>query len=80
MSAITDIAAREILDSRGNPAVEVDVVLESGAAGQTVPLLPIQDRLRASAERLEAKNCGSKGDTAFEVVFGDGPARSRVIS
>ena len=34
MSAIIDIAAREILDSRGNPTVEVDVELESGAAGR----------------------------------------------
>ena len=34
MSAITDIVAREILDSRGNPAMEVDVVLESGAMGR----------------------------------------------
>ncbi len=34
MSAIVDIKAREILDSRGNPAVEVDVVLESGALGR----------------------------------------------
>ena len=31
MTAITDIHAREILDSRGNPTVEVDVILESGA-------------------------------------------------
>ena len=34
MSAITDVHAREILDSRGNPTVEVDVVLESGAFGR----------------------------------------------
>ncbi len=34
MSAIVDIVAREILDSRGNPTVEVDVVLESGAQGR----------------------------------------------
>ncbi|HEV7369055.1 phosphopyruvate hydratase [Arenibaculum sp.] len=34
MSAITDIQAREILDSRGNPTVEVDVTLESGAFGR----------------------------------------------
>ena len=34
MSGITDIVAREILDSRGNPTVEVDVVLESGAMGR----------------------------------------------
>jgi len=34
MMAITDIHAREILDSRGNPTVEVDVTLESGAWGR----------------------------------------------
>ena len=34
MTAIVDIAAREILDSRGNPTVEVDVMLESGASGR----------------------------------------------
>ncbi len=34
MTAITDIRAREILDSRGNPTVEVDVVLEDGATGR----------------------------------------------
>ena len=31
MTAITDIIAREILDSRGNPTVEVDVYLEDGS-------------------------------------------------
>src|SRR5579862_8859333 len=34
MSFIVDVSAREILDSRGNPTVEVDVVLESGAFGR----------------------------------------------
>jgi enolase len=34
MSAISDIIAREILDSRGNPTVEVDVILDSGAFGR----------------------------------------------
>jgi enolase len=34
MSAITDILAREILDSRGNPTIEVDVVLDSGVTGR----------------------------------------------
>jgi len=34
MTAILDIHARQILDSRGNPTVEVDVVLESGARGR----------------------------------------------
>ena len=34
MSMITDVYAREILDSRGNPTVEVDVYLEDGAFGR----------------------------------------------
>jgi enolase len=34
MSQITNILARQVLDSRGNPTVEVDVTLESGAAGR----------------------------------------------
>ena len=34
MTAIVDIIGREILDSRGNPTVEVDVVLEDGSTGR----------------------------------------------
>ena len=34
MSAIREIRARQILDSRGNPTVEVEVTLESGAHGR----------------------------------------------
>ena len=34
MTAIVDVIAREILDSRGNPTVEADVVLESGVSGR----------------------------------------------
>ncbi|MCR9235569.1 MAG: phosphopyruvate hydratase [Alphaproteobacteria bacterium] len=34
MTAIVDIVAREILDSRGNPTVEVDVMLEDGSLGR----------------------------------------------
>ena len=33
MTAIADIHAREILDSRGNPTVEVEVTLDSGTVG-----------------------------------------------
>ncbi len=36
MSAIFDITAREVLDSRGNPTVEVDVILEDGAMGRAM--------------------------------------------
>ena len=34
MSRIIDIRAREIIDSRGNPTVEADVILASGAVGR----------------------------------------------
>mgnify|MGYP001764147136 FL=1 len=34
MSAIVDVIAREILDSRGQPTVEADVLLESGVMGR----------------------------------------------
>jgi enolase len=34
MSAIVDIVGREVLDSRGNPTVECDVLLESGVMGR----------------------------------------------
>ena len=34
MASIADIIAREILDSRGNPTVEAEVILDSGAVGR----------------------------------------------
>ena len=34
MTAIVDVHARQILDSRGNPTVEVDVTLEDGSMGR----------------------------------------------
>ena len=36
MSAIEQVLAREVLDSRGNPTIEVEVVLESGAIGRAI--------------------------------------------
>jgi len=36
MSAILDIKAREVLDSRGNPTIEVDVLLEDGGFGRAI--------------------------------------------
>ena len=37
MTQIQRVIGREIFDSRGNPTVEVDVILESGARGRAVP-------------------------------------------
>src|SRR5690625_2385540 len=36
MPYITDVYAREVLDSRGNPTIEVEVITESGAFGSTL--------------------------------------------
>jgi enolase len=38
MSIITDVYAREVLDSRGNPTLEVEVYTESGAHGRGQPV------------------------------------------
>ena len=43
MSIITDVYAREVLDSRGNPTIEVEVYTESGAFGRgMVPSMVLQ--------------------------------------
>ena len=48
MTAIADILAREILDSRGNPTVEVEVTLEDGSTNRLVGFHAIDEaRLRA---------------------------------
>lgn len=36
MSIITEVFARQVLDSRGNPTIEVDVITESGALGRAI--------------------------------------------
>ncbi|MGH9100140.1 MAG: phosphopyruvate hydratase, partial [Acidimicrobiales bacterium] len=36
MSTIEHVTGRQVLDSRGNPTVEVDVVLDSGASGRAI--------------------------------------------
>jgi len=57
MSAIVDVIAREILDSRGNPTVEADVLLESGVLGRAaVP----SGASTGSREALELRD-GDKG-------------------
>ena len=57
MSSIVDIVAREILDSRGNPTVEADVLLESGVMGRAaVP----SGASTGSREALELRD----GDTS----------------
>jgi enolase len=62
MTAIVDIVAREILDSRGNPTVEVDVVLEDGSMGRAgVPSGASTGAHEAHEARDGGKRFGGKG-------------------
>ncbi len=64
MSDIVDIFAREILDSRGNPTVEVDVLLESGAYGRAaVPSGASTGQKEALELRDQGKRYLGKGVT-----------------
>jgi enolase len=74
MSAIVDILAREILDSRGNPTVEVDVLLDGGAMGRAaVPSGASTGAHEASELRDgDKKRYGGKGvKKAVEAVNGE---------
>jgi enolase len=63
MSSLVDVVAREILDSRGNPTVEADVLLESGSMGRAaVPSGASTGRREAIELRDgDAKRYGGKG-------------------
>ncbi|HEY2071734.1 MAG TPA: phosphopyruvate hydratase [Rhizomicrobium sp.] len=62
MTAIIDITAREILDSRGNPTVEVDVLLEDGSLGRAaVPSGASTGAHEAVELRDGGKRYGGKG-------------------
>ncbi|MBI5196316.1 MAG: phosphopyruvate hydratase [Nitrospirae bacterium] len=62
MSKISEIFAREILDSRGNPTLEVDVFLESGAGGRAaVPSGASTGQREAVELRDNGKRYGGKG-------------------
>ena len=73
MSAIAEVRARQILDSRGNPTVEVEVALDSGATGRAaVP----SGASTGAHEALELRDggdaWGGKGVTkAVEKVRGE---------
>ena len=53
MTEIVDITAREILDSRGNPTVEVDVALEDGAFGRAAVPSGASTGAHEAAERRD---------------------------
>jgi len=73
MTAIVDIVAREILDSRGNPTVEVDVKLEDGSFGRAaVPSGASTGAHEAHELRDGGNRYGGKGVTkAIDAVNGE---------
>ena len=79
MTKIKDVIAREILDSRGNPTVEVDVVLENGIMGRAaVP----SGASTGEREALELRDSGTRymGKGVLKAVANvNGPIRDLVI-
>ena len=74
MTAITDIHAREILDSRGNPTVEVDVTLEDGSFGRAAIPSGASTGAHEAVEKrdLDAKRYSGKGvRRACQAVTGE---------
>ena len=73
MTAIIEIRGREILDSRGNPTVEVDVLLETGAFGRAaVPSGASTGQFEAHELRDGGDRYLGKGvEQAVEAVNGD---------
>ncbi len=74
MTAIIDIQAREILDSRGNPTVEVDVTLEDGAFGRAAVPSGASTGAHEAMEKRDGDKAryGSKGVLkAVEAVNGE---------
>ncbi|GAB1363670.1 phosphopyruvate hydratase [Rhodobacter sp.] len=68
MSTIIDIHAREILDSRGNPTVEVDVVLESGAMGRAAVPSGASTGAHEAVERRDGDKNRYMGKGVLEAV------------
>ena len=68
MSTIIDIHAREILDSRGNPTVEVDVTLESGAMGRAAVPSGASTGAHEAVERRDGDKSRYMGKGVLEAV------------
>ena len=68
MTAIFDIFAREILDSRGNPTVEVDVTLEDGSLGRAAVPSGASTGAHAAVERRDGDNSRYMGTGGLEAV------------
>ena len=74
MTEIVDIVAREILDSRGNPTVEVDVILEDGSMGRAAVPSGASTGAHEAVEKRDGdkKRYGGKGvSQAVDAVNGE---------
>ncbi len=68
MSTIIDIHAREILDSRGNPTVEVDVMLEDGTMGRAAVPSGASTGAHEAVEKRDSDKTRYKGKGVLEAV------------
>ena len=68
MSTIIDIHAREILDSRGNPTVEVDVTLEDGTLGRAAVPSGASTGVHEAVEKRDGDKSRYKGKGVLEAV------------
>ncbi|KAA8608827.1 phosphopyruvate hydratase [Salipiger aestuarii] len=68
MSTIIDIYAREILDSRGNPTVEVDVTLEDGSTGRAAVPSGASTGIHEAHERRDGDKARYMGKGVLEAV------------
>ena len=70
MSTIVDIFAREILDSRGNPTVEVDVTLEDGTMGRAAVPSGASTGAHEAVEKRDEDKKRYMGKGVLEAVSG----------
>ena len=68
MSTIIDIHAREILDSRGNPTVEVDVILEDGSMGRAAVPSGASTGAHEAVEKRDGDKARYMGKGVLEAV------------
>ena len=68
MSSIIDIHAREILDSRGNPTIEVDVTLEDGTMGRAAVPSGASTGAHEAAERRDGDKARYMGKGVLDAV------------
>src|ERR1700721_3469224 len=68
MTEIVAIRAREVLDSRGNPTVEADVILESGALGRAIVPSGASTGEHEEGERRDGDKSHSLGKGGLQAV------------